>query len=766
MNSISLSGDWRLYYHPEDGPLPGTPREIAKAGWARVDAKVPGNVELDLVRAGVEEDPFYGENLYAFRKYEFYQWWYMRSFFVPADFGGHRCVIRFHGLDTCADVFVNDIPVGSTDNMFIGHELDVTQALLIGEENRIAVRIRSAVNEARKKDYPVALSGCEGSDEYTRIRKAPSSFGWDIMPRLVSAGIWREVELVALPEHRLTQVYLSTQRLDARGDAQLDIRVRFETEDVYLDGFTVRVEGRCGDSAFECEKTAMFVSLSMGAFVPQAKLWWPKGYGEQPLYDVKVTLLHHGRPVDEWNDRIGIRWLELDTRWEPGDAGEFRILCNGVPILAKGSNWVPMDAMHSRDAGRVKAALELFDEAGCNIVRCWGGNVYEDHSFFDLCDEMGIMVWQDFAMACAIYSPDEEFVRAIEKEAVSVVRKLRNHPSILLWAGDNEVDSTYPGGNYPTYSNCYNAITREVLPRVIRMEDPHRVFLPSSPYMPEGMDMYLTPEQHNWGARAYFKDDFYKHTTAHFISECGYHGCPPVSSLRKYIPEEQLTPWLNNSAWDTHNTDYLLSGQRGYNRIQLMHDQVAIYFGSVPEDLETFSILSQIVQAEAKKFFIERTRIKKWRRTGIIWWNMIDGWPQISDAVVDYYYAKKLAFHYIKRVQQPICLMMDELVDWGHEVVLGNDSRETKNVAYRIEDGETGEVLLEGSVVSPANENVSLGSIREMAGAKKLYLMTWEVDGVQYANHFISGFPHFDAEKMLQWVEIIRALPGAFELTE
>ena len=260
--------------------------------------------------------------------------------------------------------------------------------------------------------------------------------------------------------------------------------------------------------------------------------------------------------------------------------------------------------------------------------------------------------------------------------------------------------------------------------------------------------------------------DFYKHTTAHFISECGYHGCPAVSSLKKYIPEDKLTPWLNNSVWDTHNTDYLLNGERGYNRIKLMHDQVEIFFGYVPEDLETFSILSQVVQAEAKKFFVERTRLKKWRRTGIIWWNMIDGWPQISDAVVDYYYAKKLAYHYIRRIQRPVCLMMDELVDWGHNVVLGNDSREAKEVVWSVEDGETGEVLLSGKTLSPANENVKLGNIRELAGTQKLYVLRYEVDGVQYANHYISGFPHFDAERMLRWVEIIRNLPEAFELTK
>ncbi|MBR3504219.1 MAG: glycoside hydrolase family 2 [Clostridia bacterium] len=765
MLSLSLNGSWRLFYHPEDGPLPATSAELSQAGWPSIEAQVPGNVELDLMRAGLADDPFYDRNLYDFRKYEFYQWWFERDFDAPAECAGKKCALVFEGIDTYAEVFLNDMKLGEADNMFIAHEFDATAALRPGETNTLRVRIRSALNEARKQDFPAMLIGCEGSDEYTRIRKPASSFGWDIMPRLLSAGLWRGVRLEAREATRLTQVYIAPIRADA-ASARLACRVRFETDDPFIEGYSVRVRGRCGDSSFDREKKLLFVSGGFDIDVSAPKLWWPAGYGEQNLYDTTVTLLKDGLPVDESRLRVGLRRFNIEQVMKPGDAGEFRITCNGVPILAKGANWVPMDALHSRDAGRVDAALALFRDCGCNIVRCWGGNVYEDHRFFDLCDEYGVMVWQDFAMACAVYPTDPAFAAALEREAVSVVRKLRNHPSILLWAGDNECDEGQVGRGYPTDANRYNPLTREVLPRVVSMNDPWRVFLPSSPYIPEGIARYDVPEQHNWGARAYFKDDFYKHSRAHFISECGYHGCPAVSSLKKFIPGEKLTPWLNNDSWDTHDTDYLPKGRRGYSRIRLMHDQVGIFFGHAPEDLSRFSRLSQIVQAEAKKFFVERTRLKKWRRTGVIWWNMIDGWPQISDAVVDYYGVKKLAYHYIRRVQRPVCLMMDELVDWTHAVVLGNDSRESHAVAWRVEDGDTGETLLSGETLSPANENVEVGAIRELAGAQKLYVLRWTVDGVEYANHYLSGFPAFDADTVLRRVEVIRALPEPFEWDE
>ncbi|MGI6238728.1 MAG: glycoside hydrolase family 2 protein [Christensenellales bacterium] len=740
---FSLDGAWTLRYHPEIKQMP------EEALWPVIPAQVPGNVELDLFRAGVEPDPFYAENLYEYRKYEFYSFVFERTFTLPSPLPEGRAVLVFEGLNTYATVYVNGAEVGQADNMLISHEFDISVPARPGE-NHVKVVIRSAANVARHMDYPVgATTGGERNDDYLFQRKPPHSFGWDIMPRFPSAGMWRGVSVVFQKPTRITQAYYVTRRADER-NADILYRYRFTTDADDFDGFSVRVT--VGDVV--SERVAPFLSGEGYVRIDAPKLWWPLGYGAQPLYDMKMELIYEGEVVDVRTERIGIRTVSIDHTMAAGDAGEFLIKVNGCPILAKGSNWVPLDAMHSRDAERYERALSLFAEAGCNIARCWGGNVYEDHRFYELCDEYGILVWQDFTMACAIYPQTREFLDAIEREATHVIRKLRNHPCILLWAGDNEVDEAYDGHGYITESNRYNAATREALPRAVRQNDPYRMYLPSSPYIDFGVPRYEVPEQHNWGARAYFKDDFYKHTRAHFISECGYHGCPAPESLAKFIPQDKLWPY-DNSVWDTHNTEYLPKGARGYNRNQLMADQVRIFFGDVPDTLEAFSLYSQVVQAEAKKFFIERTRIKKWRRTGIIWWNMLDGWPQISDAVVDYYFTKKRAFSYIKRVQQPVVIMLDELSDWGHAVVLGNDSRASHDVEYRLTDADTGEVLLQGSAHSPANENVSLGAIRVLAGEQRLILIEWTVDGVRGFNHYITGFPHFDAARVKAWLAMI-----------
>lgn len=742
---FSLDGQWLLRYHPETKVMPDI------SAWPAIPAVVPGNVELDLFRAGVEGDPFYAENIYDYRKYEFYRFAYSREFELPDALPAGELALTFEGLNTYADVYINGEKVGCADNMLIAHIFDITSAAKPGK-NAILVVIYSASNRAREKDYPVSVSsGGEDSDDYAYQRKPPHSFGWDIMPRFPSAGMWRGVYIEAVKPTRLTQTYYATlSATDAR--AELICKYRFATDADVLDGFSVRVT--VGDVVKE--KRAFFVSGELSVSIENPSLWWPRGYGEQSLYPVKMELLKDGIALDAREERIGIRVIEIVHKMLPGDEGEFLIRVNGTPILAKGSNWVPLDAMHSRDSERYDRALSLFYEAGCNIARCWGGNVYEDHRFYDLCDEYGILVWQDFTMACAIYPQDREFLDTIEREATQVIRKVRNHPCILLWAGDNEVDESYVWHGYAPIGNRYNAVTREALPRAVRLNDPFRMFLPSSPYIDFGVPRYEVPEQHNWGARAYFKDDFYKHSNAHFISECGYHGCPAPESLAKFIPADKLWPYTN-SAWDTHDTDYMPKGGRGYNRNQLMADQVKIFFGFVPDSLEEFSILSQVVQAEAKKFFVERTRIKKWRRTGVIWWNMLDGWPQISDAVVDYYFVKKRAFSYLKRVQEPICVMLDELVDWDHAVILGNDSRTSRTVSYELTDGDTGEVLLSGTAQSPANENVRACSLRVMAGEQRLILIKWTADGQEYHNHYITGYPHFDAARMKKWIAKIDA---------
>lgn len=770
VSCIKLNGQWKLYYMPESENLPASPEELDQCNAQTIDACVPGNIELDLVRAGIEKDPYFGTNVSSFRKYEFYCWWFVRTFDIPQEMEGKDLILRLDGIDTFGTVFINNQKVGECSNMLIPHEFDITSYVKNSEENTISIHIASSMNKARACEIPVGMGVSEHvGDEYLTIRKAPHSFGWDISGRFLSAGLWRDVWIYAREKTYIKEVYYATIDI-AENKAAIACVFRFDTDALMIDDFSVRVSGTCRESRFEKTMKVNFTAGKMFLEVKSPVLWWPKGYGKPELYEMEFQLLRKGCVVDARRERFGIRKAEVKVAYGEKDGNEFLIRINGTPILVKGTNWVFLDCMHSRDITRLQRAHDLMEELGCNMVRCWGGNVYESDRFYELCDERGVLVWQDFGMACGIYSQHDEFARIIEAEVQAVAVRLRNHPCIVLWAGDNEVDQLYINwGRVLTHSR-FNRISREVLPRMLAMHDPYRPYIPSSPYIPEETtDQYVVPEQHNWGARDYYKGDFYKNSTARFISEAGYHGCPAAGSLKKFIPDNELWPYAVTSvSWRTHNSDYPEGEPREYDRNGLMFRQVEVMFGKVPEKMEDFILASQISQAEAKKFFVERTRLKKWDRTGILWWNLLDGWPQISDAVVDYYFSPKIAYYYLKRIHTPICLLMDESENWKHRVVLSNDSNISCMVSYAIKDGETEEILASGRTFSRANENVELESLPSFPGRQKLFLLEWSIngEGKRFGNHYISGFVPFDFEKYKDWMRSIEKIPDPFSAEE
>jgi beta-mannosidase len=746
---------------PADGPA--ELEEAFNQGWESLAAQVPGNVELALVDAGKLPDPFVGKNLFLLRPYEFHEWWYRRSFPAQRLRPGQRAQLAFAGLDCFATIWLNGRKLGETDNALIEHSFDVTDCLSANGENTIIVRLASPIQAARQRQVEPSESGTLDQWEAIGVRKPPHCYGWDILPRIVSAGIWRPVWLEIRDPNHIRSLCFCTRHA-APDYARLQVQWQFATDRAELSGISLRFTGECGESRFSETVEARFTAGATGIDIASPKLWWPRGYGDANLYAVTTELLMDGQVVDSRTDRIGLRTIELRRTETAGADGDFRFIVNGVPILVKGSNWVPADAFHSRDAARYGQLLALADDVGCNMLRCWGGNVYEDHAFFDLCDEKGIMVWQDFAFACSRYPQSPDFLAKVRVEAESVIRKLRNHPSLALWCGDNEVDYAYIGDGLDP---AHNRISREVLARAAHRCDPYRPYIPTSPYFaPQAVaarDPNLLPEQHLWGPRDYFKSRFYAESTAHFVGEIGYHGCPSVSSLRRFLSADALWPWQDNDEWRVHSTDPTPTPGHMAYRVELMAKQIAEMFDCVPKTLEDYALASQICQAEAKKFFVEMVRLRKWRRTGVLWWNLVDGWPQFSDAVVDYYLVKKLAYHYLKRVQQPLCLMVDEPEAWRVRVVMGNDSRAGASGGYTVRDADTGEVLSAGDFESPANENREVARISVSRGRQSLWLLEWTAGEIRGVNHALIGGPPFSLERYRGWLRAIAALDGAFD---
>ncbi|MBI2497257.1 MAG: glycoside hydrolase family 2, partial [Opitutae bacterium] len=494
--TLNLTGEWAFAVDFNAGDL-RTIAEVEAGGRKVRPCQVPGNLELDLHAAGEIPEPFHGMNLVALRKYESAHVWYFRRFdcALPAD---TTPVLVFEGLDCFADVYLNGQLIGSSANALVEHIFPADGLRATG--NELVVHLRPVAEEAKKFDYPPGAVAQPNSYESLRVRKAPHVFGWDIMPRAVSAGIWRPVRLEFLPAARLDTVWLETTAADER-EAKLTLHFRTRLPRGEITGYEVVLDAVCGDARFSARTPLMF----------------------------EAGRVHAGRELDRVEFRHGVRTVELRRTSLTDDAGrgEFCFLVNGERVFMRGTNWVPADAYHSRDAERLPRMLALLDECHCNMVRCWGGNVYEPAAFFDFCDERGILVWQDFAMACAVYPQDDVFARVIDDEARKIIRRLRPHASLVCWSGDNECDRAYDW--YRRGLADGNRLTREVLPRALADEDPSRPYLPSSPWIDATAapaDRRFLPEAHLWGPRDWFRSAYYAGSPAHCASEIGYHGCP------------------------------------------------------------------------------------------------------------------------------------------------------------------------------------------------------------------------------------------------
>ena len=755
--SQSLSGPWTLFLSDRP-PAGNTFGSLESGGAARHAATVPGNLELDLQAAGVIPEPFFGMNIAALRAYEHAHVTYARRFEVGA-IPSAPAFLRFEGVDCYADYFLNGEALGTSDNALVEHEFEVTGRLRLGV-NELVVHLRPAAREALRYDYPAGVVAQRGAWDSLHVRKAPHSFGWDIMPRALSAGLWRPVELVFRPVERLDEVWLRTIRADEY-QADLSLHVRARLGQITAADYEIELDGVCGESRFHERHRLLFEAGRVPVRLPFPQRWWPRGRGEPHLYAVTVRLLKNGAEIDRAVFRHGVRTVRLErtATTDTQGAGAFVFHVNGERVFILGTNHVPADAYHSRDHARLPAIVAEAVALGCNLFRCWGGNVYEDDLFFDLCDEAGLLVWQDFALGCALYPQDDEFQRRLAAEAAKVVKRLRSHACLALWAGDNEVDEAHGWPGFDGGNPNDNVLNRQVLPAVVRAHDPGRDYLPSSPFIdrpayghPAGLD--ALPERHLWGPRDNFKGDYYRLAPAHFASEMGYHGCPAPSSVERFISPAKLWP-PGNDEWLLHSTSPVPGVNLHDYRVELMRKQVREFFGTVPDNLADFAFASQVVQAEALKFFIEHFRAGKWRRTGIVWWNLRDGWPQFSDAIVDYYGVPKRAFAVVRRAQAPLSLVFREPRDWHIELVACNDTRTDLPLTWQVRDLSTGTIVVAGESRADGDAVTSLARIPFTASRQICYHLTWKSAHGTGENHYLAGPPPFSIEQYRGWLRTL-----------
>ena len=761
--AVSLDGEWTLRHFAQ--PDFGAVRELkgVPADAPSLKATVPGDAFLELEKSGVIPQLFTGTNVWAMRSWENRQWLYSRRFAAPTfDVATERAVLRFDGLDTLADVFLNGEKVASPENMQIVHRIDVTDRVRQGAENEVAVLFRSPVLEAETHVFDAHGFHSSGSVESEPLRKACHQFGWDIFPRLISAGIWRSAALDVEPRACVTDVYWITTKARAQ-ERGAGLRVEFRTVLPFLErlGASYRLTlTRGGRTAFTRNYPLETVVTRRGIWVDRADLWWPKSYGEAALYEARIEILGgaSGKIIASDVRKIGIRTvtLERDDVYSPDRPGEFLFRVNGEKIYCRGSNWVPLDMMHSRDAQHTIPTLELFSDMNCNMVRVWGGGVYESDTFYDYCDANGILVWQDFMTGCGCFPQDNAYAAVTDAEIRSVLLRLRNHPSIALWAGNNENDQ-FMVGEYRGIVKIDPNVERNsrvTIPRVCWELDPVRPYLPSSEYHSPDVAAGLArpSENHLWGARGYYKVPFYTNSPAHFVSEMGYHGMPNRSTLERMMTREGLYPFKDakfvpeswNDEYQCKASRPFITGDYGRNRNHLMSNQVKLMFGVPSTDLDTFIDQSQVVQAEAMKTFVELFRSRKFTRTtGLIWWNVRDGWPQLSDAVVDYFYSKKLAYWTIRNAQRDQIVMVRD----DHRAIAVNDTRADVPGSVSIRDAASGTVVLKRDAFTvPANGTFDLGEVPWQG--QGVLLVEATLGGRPFLNHFLYGEIPFDYAKI------------------
>ncbi|MER6803136.1 MULTISPECIES: glycoside hydrolase family 2 protein [Streptomyces] len=599
-----------------------------------LEAAVPGCVHTDLLTAGVISDPFLGRNETDVDWVGRRAWTYVRH--LGHDSGHERTDLVFDGLDTAAYITLGGRPVGATRNMHRRYRFDVT-----GRTGRLEICFASAYDEAAAVR---AVTG-ERPNVYPEpsqyIRKMACNFGWDWGPTLVTAGIWRPVRL----EHWSTARIADVRPLVTVDEGTGRVEVRLEIERTAQGrGRTLRAEARVAGARAEAVLAGDEAVLHLE--VPDPSLWWPRGYGEQPLYDLRLTLSDEGGPLDTWHRRIGFRTIELDRSADEHGTG-FTLVVNGVRIFARGVNWIPDDAFPSRvTPERYRTRLTQAAEAGVDLVRVWGGGIYEDRAFYDACDELGLMVWQDFLFACSAYPEEQPLRGEIEAEARDNVVRLMPHPSLVLWNGNNENLWGFRDWDWeaPLAGDSWGeGYYLGLLPRVVAELDPTRPYTAGSPWSGSWDHHPNDPAHgthHSW--EVWNRQDYaeYRASVPRFVAEFGWQAPPTLATLRRALPGEDLAP----------DSPGMLHHQKAEDGNGKLNRGVARHFDLPADDFDRWHYLTQLVQARAVAAGIEHWRAHWPVCAGTVVWQLNDCWPVTSWAAIDGDGRPKPLYHELRRV--------------------------------------------------------------------------------------------------------------------
>lgn len=619
-------------------------------------ASVPGTVHLDLMNNKLIPDPYKDENEKKVQWIENEDWDYQTVFKISAkELENQNADLVFHGLDTFSEIYLNGKLLKKTDNMFRTWKIPVKNDLKIGN-NILQVKFKSSVNIGKELAKKVPFTMPESPRSF--VRKAQYQFGWDWGPRLVTAGIWKDIKLNFWNQAKIENIKIEQKALTKqRADLNIYAEIYAEKEGKYV--FATDKENH--DIALRKGLNKISVPFK----IENPHLWQPNGWGKAIIYALQFSLKKNSETIDSKEERIGLRTVELiQEKDEKGKSFYFKV--NGNPIYAKGTNWIPSDSFTPRiTKEKYKKLIKDCKDANMNMIRVWGGGIYEDDEFYKACDENGILVWQDFMFAGSFYPSDEDFLNNVKEEVKDQVDRLQNHPSIALWCGNNEIDEAIVNWGYQKqfkYSKedslqvwkDYKKVFHEVIPNAINefATKDKSIYWESSPSIGWGHKESLTEgDSHYWGVWwGEFPFEIYNEKVPRFASEYGFQGMPSLETVKSmFSGKSDLS--LENPTIKAHEKN-----ARGFEIIQKYMERDY----AVPKDFVKYNYVSQLLQARGMQIAIEAHRRAKPYNMGTLYWQLNDCWPVISWSSIDYLGNWKALHYQVKRSFENQVILTEE----------------------------------------------------------------------------------------------------------
>lgn len=633
-------------------------KKATEPSWS--NATVPGSVHVDLLNENKIQDPYYRLNEKDQQWIGESDWEYKTVFKVSKElFDQQNVSLLFEGLDTYADVYLNNEKILSSDNMFRTWEVDVKSKIKVGE-NQLRVYFHNVfkVNRPKYDNAEYRLQAFRNNDQADiklnlYSRKAGFHYGWDWGPRLVTSGIWRPVSLRAWSDFKIDNTYFRQSKVTAE-KAEISVEYTISSKSQTTVELAISTDGNVLLKQ-QVELNVGVNKITLPLIIETPKLWWTNGLGEQPLYIFVSTITSKDGLTDKTTNRIGIRSLEVVHDNDKFGKSLF-VKLNGVPVFVKGANYIPQDNFQSRvTKDRYKHIIGSAKAANMNMLRVWGGGIYEEDTFYNLCDEQGILVWQDIMFACGMYPSDDLFLNNVRNEVIDNVTRLRNHPSLALYCGNNEVEiawyswgwkELYDSETQKKYEADLKKLFYQTIPEAITVADPDRYYHPSSPIAGIGENRPKeNGDTHYWGVwhgREPFKN--FEKNVSRFVSEYGFQSYPEFSSIKKFSIKEDW--FLESDVMHSHQRCMADEGKDIDYGNRLIQGYLDSNFNK-PKDFENYIYVVQALQAKGVKMAIETHRRNRTDNfcMGTMYWQINDCWPVASWASIDYY-GKWKALHY------------------------------------------------------------------------------------------------------------------------